>query len=136
MFAPEFAVVRGEQVEALDLDKTLFEGRPIAKLIEQARQGSDQERADAILGLEHVHHGCHAHCRHSMHRAPPPEIRRRMLALAEGGRIGQRAPLLLPLMGSDAVSAVPTLQTMQNDQREDVARAVSQALESIQGRPR
>jgi hypothetical protein len=42
----------------------------------------------------------------------------------------------LTLMGSDAESAVPTLQTMQNDQRKDVARAVAQALEAIQRRPR
>jgi HEAT repeat protein len=48
----------------------------------------------------------------------------------------RKAASTLRAMGSDAESAVPALQAMQNDQRRDMARDVTQALESIQRRSR
>jgi HEAT repeat protein len=95
LFRPIFG---DENDPPFDVEKTEFEGRPIAALIEQALRGGDDERVFAVHGLHHVHHGCREHCMHSGLSTPPPEIVRRKLAYTQRGLVGPRAAVILPVL--------------------------------------
>jgi hypothetical protein len=75
----------------------LFEGKPIADLIERVSSGSDSDRAMAVFSLELVYQGFDRWCM-SSRTGESRESRRVMLALVEGGLVAPRAAVVLPAL--------------------------------------
>ncbi|HEX6813496.1 MAG TPA: HEAT repeat domain-containing protein [Planctomycetota bacterium] len=78
-----------------DPETTLFEGKPVAELVEQARSGSEAERRSAVCRLRCVYEG-HDRLVSTRSRRLGEEARRWMLWLVERGYVSQRAAVVLP----------------------------------------
>jgi len=94
LFAPRF----GRPETEFDVSAALFDGKPVADLLQTALHGSPQEREFAVFDLAEVHHGCGRLTMHSGDCGRPREERTRMLQLVRRGVLGPRARAILPTL--------------------------------------
>jgi HEAT repeat protein len=146
LFVPQFP--HGDA--PFDPNTTLFEGKPVAVLLQKLSSGDESERSYAAFNLSHVHHGCIENCMHSPRSGTPAEIRARKLRVVETGRIGDRARVVVPALiaalpdpsaevrkmcayslmdiGPEALAACPALRERLSDSAPSVRLWAARAL--------
>jgi hypothetical protein len=116
-----------------DAHTTLFDGKPVADLIERARTGSVDERRMAVWGLGLVYKGQSHFGRSSMWGGPSYEERRMRLSLVEDGFVAPRAAVVLPALVGALEDPSPEVRRLAASQLVGIEAQALPACDALRG---